>query len=147
MLYEEAHVADISQLCALLEQLFSQEAEFIPDAALQAKALKAILTNTQTGKIFVAKEKEKIVGMVSILFSISTALGGRVGMLEDMVVDKNHRGKNIGTELIEFALDCVKEQGCQRVTLLTDGTNRHAHHFYAKQGFFQSDMLPFRKLL
>lgn len=147
MQYVEAQLTDIPQLCGLLEQLFAQEVEFTPDVKTQTKALQEILSDSKLGKIFVAKENIKVVAMVNILFSISTALGTRVGILEDMVVDADYRGAGIGTKLIEFALKSAKEEGCKRVTLLTDVDNLQAHKFYMDEGFSKSSMIPFRKLL
>lgn len=41
------------------------------------------------------KENDAIIGMVSILWSISTALGGKVAFLEDMIVSPSYRGKEL----------------------------------------------------
>ena len=86
MQIEKATVNDIPELCDLLAVLFSQEAEFEVDDKAQQTGLQAIISNPDLGIILLARHKHKVVGMVSLLFSISTALGGRVAMLEDMVV-------------------------------------------------------------
>lgn len=144
MQYREATIKDIPQLCGLLEQLFTQEVEFAPNVQIQTKALKEILTNESAGKIFVTDNGIKVVAMVSILYSISTALGTKVGLLEDMIVDEKCRGQKIGPTLVEFALQKVKEDGCKRVTLLTDADNERAHKFYEDKGFARSSMVPYR---
>ncbi|NQY93466.1 MAG: GNAT family N-acetyltransferase, partial [Campylobacteraceae bacterium] len=89
----------------------------------------------------------KIVGMVNFLYTISTALGSKVAILEDMILDKNCRGQNLGTTLIDFALATAKESGCKRVTLLTDEDNTQAHKFYENKGFEKSSMVPFKMIL
>lgn len=38
--------------------------------------------------------------MVSLLYSISTALGGKVAILEDMIINKNYRNKGFGKQII-----------------------------------------------
>ncbi|NQY93553.1 MAG: GNAT family N-acetyltransferase, partial [Campylobacteraceae bacterium] len=98
-----ATLEDIPDLCILLQQLFSQEAEFESDTKIQADALKMIIDNKSTGEIFIILKEEKIVGMVNFLYTISTALGSKVAILEDMILDKNYRGQNLGTTLIDFA--------------------------------------------
>jgi len=85
--------------------------------------------------------------MVNILYTISTAYGTKVALLEDMIVNKNFRGQGVGSSLIKFVLKKLKKQGCTRVTLLTDEDNIKAHHFYKKQGFTKSSMVVFRKKL
>jgi len=147
MYCKTATTKDISSLCILLQQLFSQESEFIPDSKLQTIALKKIIENESIGNVFIILKEEKIVGMVNMLYTISTALGGKVAILEDMVLDEHYRGQNLGTQLIQFALFTAKENGCKRVTLLTDDDNIKAHKFYENQGFHRFSMLPFKRLI
>lgn len=136
--------ADIPALCQLLTLLFAQEAEFQPDIAVQQRGLNAILTNADVGEILVARQNVQIVGMVSLLYSISTALGGRVALLEDMVVAPLLRGSGLGSQLLTAAITHAQQRGCLRITLLTDADNYVAQAFYQKQGFEKSPMMPLR---
>jgi GNAT superfamily N-acetyltransferase len=90
------------------------------------------------------EENGQIVGMVNLLFTISTALGERVALLEDMVVSPEVRGTGIGAKLLSEAISLARERGCKRITLLTDRSNEAAQRFYAKQGFVLSSMVPMR---
>ena len=85
--------------------------------------------------------------MVNILYTISTALGEKVAILEDMVVSQNYKNQKIGSSLIEFALDYLEKNSFKRVTLLTDSDNFNAHNFYKKHQFTKSNMIVFRKSL
>ena len=145
MKIDQANLTDIPQLCILLDELFSQEAEFTPDHELQGRGLRKILSNEDIGVIFVVRESDKVIGMVNILYTISTALGGRVGNLEDFVVLPEYRNSGIGSKLLSYALNFAKKRGCQRITLLTDDDNQDAHRFYLKNGFSRSSMVPFRR--
>ena len=147
MKFEVASHSDVPDLSRLLESLFTQEAEFKPDQEAQVRGLELIINNSEIGSILVARNNNKLVGMVNLLYSISTALGARVGLLEDMVVSPSARGAGIGSKLIEFALSYAQEHGCKRITLLTDRDNEGAHKFYLKHGFFRSSMVPFRTSL
>lgn len=145
--YRAAKVEDIKELCRLLNELFTQEAEFTPDEAAQERALVKIISDESIGEIFVAQKDSEIVAMVNLLYTLSTALGAKVAILEDMIVDKRYRGQDIGSSFMEFALECIKAKGCKRVTLLSDSDNFKAHKFYEKQGFVKSAMTPFRKVI
>ena len=147
MKLERATSSDIPALVELLYELFSQELEFVPNKTLQTTALSQIIADENVGFIVVARSETVIVGMVSILFSVSTALGGRVAMLEDMVVSPGARGEKIGSRLLEQATMFAQEAGCKRITLLTDASNRAAQRFYQRSGFEQSSMVVFRKYL
>lgn len=142
-----ATVRDIPRLCELLQVLFSQEAEFRPDAARQVEGLRQIIEHPEIGHILVLCDRDSILGMVNILFTISTALGGRVALLEDMVVDPDRRGRGAGSQLLQAAIAFARDAGCLRITLLTDRANEAAQRFYRRHGFADSTMLPLRLML
>lgn len=136
--------SDIPQLCLLLDQLFAQETEFKPDHEAQNRGLAEIIENAEIGDIIVAHDTGQIIGMVNLLYTVSTALGARVAILEDMVISSEYRSKGVGSKLLNYALDFAQSQGCQRITLLTDDDNIGAHRFYEQHGFERSTMVPFR---
>ncbi len=88
-----ASINDLPVLAELLNDLFSQDIEFTPNLAKQKMGLEKIINNPEIGEILVIKVDNQILGMVSLLYSISTALGGRVAVLEDMVIDKKPQAK------------------------------------------------------
>ena len=135
---------DIPQLCALLAELFAQEADFSPDGERQRRGLELLLDNPELGRVYCASESDVVVGMVTLLFTVSTAEGGRAAWLEDMVVHPEWRGRSIGSHLLKRAVAEAKAAGCTRVTLLTDGDNDRAMRLYARAGFVRSAMAPFR---
>ena len=145
--FRVATLEDIPVLCELLWELFSQEVEFTPSKENQEKALKKIIEDKNIGDIFVAVKENKVVAMVNVLYTISTALGEKVAILEDMVVFKEFKNQKIGSSLIEFTLDYLKKNSFKRVTLLTDSDNFNAHNFYKKHEFTKSSMIVFRKSL
>ncbi len=138
---------DIPELVELLNSLFEQEAEFEPNSETQSKALSKIILDSKIGIILIAKDDDKILGMVNLLFTESTALGSKVALLEDMVVLSSSRGRGIGSQLIDYAISEAKKAGCKRITLLTDIKNTKAQSFYQKKGFVKSKMTPYRLLL
>ncbi|WP_304546442.1 GNAT family N-acetyltransferase [Sulfurimonas microaerophilic] len=144
MVYK-AKKKDLESLELLLKELFTQEKEFVYKKGLHKKALKKILENKKMGRIFVYKIEDKIVGMVSILFSYSTALGGKVGIIEDMIVESDYRGIGVGNALLEHLMYYVKKKRLKRVTLLSDADNSIAHKLYKKYGMKHSQMVVFRK--
>ncbi len=136
--------ADIPALADLLSLLFAQEAEFLPDRAAQMRGLSHIIDHPQVGAILVARDHDGVIGMVNLLYTVSTALGERVALLEDMVVSEQARGAGIGTLLLEAAIAHARAEGCKRITLLTDASNETAQRWYAHHGFSASSMVPMR---
>lgn len=136
--------ADVPVLCALLGELFAQEAEFRPDPPAHARALQRIIDDPALGAILVARRGAAVVGMVNLLYTVSTALGERVALLEDMVVSAAARGGGIGSALLRAAIAHAGEAGCKRITLLTDPDNTAAQRFYSRHGFTHSNMRALR---
>ncbi|MGO9227794.1 MAG: GNAT family N-acetyltransferase [Bryobacteraceae bacterium] len=140
----EAVCDDVPQLCTLLAGLFALEADFTPDAERQRRGLRLILDNPEVGRIYCATQSEGVIGMITILFTVSTAEGGRAAWLEDMVVHPDWRRRGIGRHLLNHALAEAKMASCTRITLLTDCENHQAMRFYSRAGFVRSAMTPFR---
>jgi len=142
--YGTAVAKDIPQLVELLGILFAQEAEFTPDAEKQKKGLEAIIANPAVGKIYVARENNKVLGMASLLFTISTAEGGKSAWFEDLVVHPEQRQRGIATDLLKFVVAQARAEGLVRLTLLTDMQNERAQALYRRVGFVGSPMRPMR---
>ncbi|OAM51592.1 GCN5 family acetyltransferase [Methylovorus sp. MM2] len=135
---------DIPQLVILLGLLFGQEEEFSPNADVQARGLFQIMEGEEVGDILVIKDQDVILGMVNLLYIVSTALGEKVAMMEDMVILPDARGAGLGSRLLEGAIEHARAKGCKRITLLTDRINESAQRFYERHGFTLSAMVPMR---
>ena len=138
---------DIPACSRLLGILFDQENEFGADPQKQVRGIGMIMDNPEKGMIFVCEIDGSIQGMVMLLFTISTFLGDKVAILEDMIISEEWRGKGIGSLLLDTAIEHARNEGLARITLLTDNDNNPAHRFYASRGFAKSDMVVFRKML
>jgi GNAT superfamily N-acetyltransferase len=136
--------SDIPRLVELLGELFSHEREFSPDPDKQREALEAILADRSRGRIFVAREGSELVGMASLLYTISTAEGGKAALFEDLIVDPKHRRKGVGSKLVNYVIQQARAEGVLRITLLTDLENDTALGLYRKLGFVDSPMQPMR---
>jgi ribosomal protein S18 acetylase RimI-like enzyme len=141
---EPAREQDLPGCAVLLGHLFAQEAEFQPDPEAQLRGLRRILGDPGQGQLLVARDGDRILGMVSLLWSTSTALGGPVAWLEDLVVAPGSRGLGLGRALLEAAAARCRALGVSRITLLTDGDNARAQALYRSFGFRTSPMVAMR---
>jgi GNAT superfamily N-acetyltransferase len=146
MIIDEATFPDIPQLCELLAVLFAQEQEFQPDESKQRAALNVLVCNPQRARIFVLRDGTAVLAMVSVQILVSTACGGDVLVLEDLVVRPACRRRGYGTALLDHVVSFARHSGYRRITLLTDAVNTEARRFYGHHGFFASDMRPYRML-
>ncbi|MGI8955685.1 MAG: GNAT family N-acetyltransferase [Chthoniobacterales bacterium] len=144
---ESAISEDLDELSSLLGELFSEESDFRPDKAKQLRGLRLIFEQPNRGRVFVLRRDRTIVGMMNLLFTISTAEGGFVILLEDLVIHKEHRGHGYGSMLLDYALEFARQKNFRRITLLTDRPELRSQSFFRKHGFYESPMLPMRLLL
>jgi ribosomal protein S18 acetylase RimI-like enzyme len=142
--FEVAAQRDLPRLVELLGILFESEAEFSADAEKQRAGLQAILSDPAQGRIFVAREGREIVAMASLLYTISTAEGGRAALFEDLVVAPEQRKRGIGAALLKHVIEQARAEGVLRITLLTDMQNERAQALYRRLGFVGSPMKPMR---
>ena len=144
---EQATLEDLPQLTDLLTDLFEQEGDFTPDRAKQMRGLRLILEQPSRGRIFVLRQNGMILSMINLLFTISTAEGGFVILLEDVIVHRDFRGHGFGGKLLEHAIDYARKKDFLRITLLTDRINEESQRFFKAHGFFESKMIPLRLIL
>ena len=141
---EPATEADLDELSEMLGGLFAQEGDFRPDKDKQLRGLRLIFEQPSRGRVFVLRRNGAIVGMINLLFTISTAEGGFVMLLEDLVVHQEYQGKGYGRRLLEHAIAFAKQKNFLRITLLTDRPENVAQEFFRHHGFVESSMIPMR---
>ena len=144
---EPAISEDLDELSSLLGELFSEESDFRPNKERQLRGLRLIFEQPSRGRVFVLRRDRNIVGMINLLFTISTAEGGFVILLEDLVIHKEHRGHGFGSKLLDYAIEFARQKNFRRITLLTDRPELRSQSFFRKHGFYESPMLPMRLLL
>lgn len=144
---EPATFEDLDELSDLLGELFTAESDFCPDKERQLRGLRLIFEQPNRGRVFVLREDRAIVGMINLLFTISTAEGGFVITLEDLVVHEKHRGKGYGSRLLNYAIEFAKQKNFLRITLLTDRPEVASQALFKRYGFKESSMMPMRLLL
>jgi GNAT superfamily N-acetyltransferase len=128
----------------MLGGLFSQEGDFRPDKEKQLRGLRLIFEQPSRGRVFVLRQNGAIVGMINLLFTISTAEGGFVILLEDLVIHQQYQGKGYGSKLLQHAIDFAKQKNFLRITLLTDRPENLAQEFFRHHDFVESSMIPMR---
>ena len=138
---------DLPYMADLLAELFTLESDFTPERDKQLRGLRLILDEPALGKLFVLRVDGQVAGMANALITVSTAEGGKVLLLEDVIVSRAHRSGGLGRKLVEHVLGWARAQGMTRVTLLADHDNTPALDFYRKQGFEGSHMTVLRKLI
>lgn len=143
---ETATIDDLQPLTDLVVELLENSGDFTPDRAQQERGLRLILEQASRGRIFLVRNQERIFGMVNLLFTISTARGGFVILMEDVVIHPDHRGQGYGSMLLKHVFEFAEQKDFSRITLLTDKISADSQSFFIKHGFEYSNMIPMRKI-
>jgi ribosomal protein S18 acetylase RimI-like enzyme len=118
-----------SELLNVLTEATSEQNEIF-----DSDTFKEVISN-ERGSLVIAEEGEKILGMVSISFNLALRYNGEYCQLEELVVHKDARGKNVGGLLIEETLRLAKNRGCKEFGLYLLESTKHNESFYEKYGF------------
>jgi len=135
----------MSGMIRLLGILFSIETDFVVDEGTQQRGLEMMLADSTNRCIMVAELGEQIVGMCSAQILVSTAEGGIVALVEDLVVEEAWRGKGLGKELLLSVESWAVTRGVTRLQLLADRNNTLALEFYERMNWKVTRMIGLRR--
>ena len=141
-----ARPGDIPRMSDLLTELFSIETDFSPDVEKQVRGLSALVAGPPGRScVLVAEQGGVIVGMATVQTLISTAEGGRVGVVEDVIVDRRFRSRGIGTRLLNGIAAWSERAGLKRLQLLADSDNLPALAFYTSRNWGNTRLTCLRR--
>lgn len=86
---------------------------------------------SKNNPIFVAKENKQIIGFIIANYNPSF----KKAIIENIFVNPDFRGKEVGKLLLDNLLDKLKELGCEYVCSLTEIENNVAVKFYLNNKF------------
>ncbi|MBB6415926.1 GNAT family N-acetyltransferase [Streptomyces sp. AK010] len=90
-------------------------------------------------RLVVAVREGRVVGTLQLTIVPGLSRRGATrSIIEGVRIHADERGSGLGTELIEWAIEESRGQGCQLVQLTSDKTRADAHRFYGRLGFTAS---------
>ena len=137
--------ADLEPMVALIGELFTLEADFAANPDAQRSGLR-LLFEQPDSHLWVAEQGNAIVGLCTLQTLISTAEGGPVGFVEDVIVTDSARGQGIGRRLLTTVQEWADANGLKRLQLLADRNNHPAIDFYKALGWEKTQLIGLRRL-
>jgi GNAT superfamily N-acetyltransferase len=102
----------------------------------EARSIFVRMKNYPGYTIYVAILDGLIVGTFELLIMDNLAhMGAPSGVLEDLVVHRDWRGKGFGRQMVRFAMDRCRERSCYKLALSSNLKREAAHRFYDGLGF------------
>jgi ribosomal protein S18 acetylase RimI-like enzyme len=134
--------------CISLDELFCEELKFhqnllpnifrIPDTVINETWMDAVLNN-ENESLLVSEYQGKIVG--AILYKITTSSDDiilekrKYGYIEEMIVTETLRGKGIGKQLLDYAIEDLKGKDIKEIEINVWEKNEGGLRFYERYGF------------
>jgi ribosomal protein S18 acetylase RimI-like enzyme len=134
---------DIPKILDLLKQVCLVHYNSRPDifkvgTKYSAKELKVILKDKTRPILVSVDENDEVQGycFCTYVYHINNAILTDITTLyiDDLCVDEKLRGKGIGKELYQSAVNLAKDTGCYNLTLNVWGCNQSAIKFYEALG-------------
>ncbi|MEU1004859.1 GNAT family N-acetyltransferase [Streptomyces tibetensis] len=89
--------------------------------------------------LVVAVREGRVVGTLQLTIIPGLSRRGATrSIVEGVRIHADERGSGLGTQLIEWAIEESRTEGCQLVQLTSDKTRADAHRFYERLGFTAS---------
>ncbi len=126
--------ADLPAVLSLYAQPGMDEGRTLP--LEEAEVILARMASYPDYRLFVAELGGRIIGTFALLIMDNLAhLGEPSGVIEDVVVHGDWRGRGIGKAMMIFAMERCRERGCYKVVLSSNEKREAAHRFYESLGF------------
>lgn len=136
--FRKAKIEDLTEIVRMLADDFLGATRERYENPLPESYIKAFdeIDADKNNELIVAEADGEIVGTLQITFTPSISFqGGKRATVESVRVDKKHRGKGIGKELMNWAIARAKTENCITMQLTTNADRKDAHRFYENLGF------------
>ena len=108
------------------------------------KIEQSLETNTSE-EVFVAVINEKIVGFCCVRIYISFCYSVSYAEITEIYVDDEFQHSGIGTKIITYVQNYLKDKNIVNIQLFTGGENYSAQAFYEKNGYKKTNEIMYRK--
>ncbi|ANJ08417.1 GNAT family N-acetyltransferase [Streptomyces parvulus] len=131
--------ADVPAVVAMLaDDPLGAERESPDDLAPYVAALERLDADPNQ-HVVVAVRDGRVVGTLQLTIVPGLSRRGATrSIIEGVRIHADERGGGLGTQLIEWAVDESRRQGCHLVQLTSDKSRTDAHRFYERLGFSAS---------
>ncbi len=136
-----AQEQDLPAITALIGEL-SNEADGLnaTDRQMIEKNVR-ILFHDPAAHFLVARNADTVVGFANFTTRKTIIHPSESGLVDELIVSREYRGKGIGKRLISKVIDKCRELGCCELEVSTMVSNKDARDFYRKCGFAEEAVL------
>lgn len=139
--FRHATAEDLPAIVAMLaDDPLGAKRETPDDLAPYRTAFERVATDSNQ-HLMVAERDGRTIGTLHLTVIPGLSRRGSArSQIEAVRIHADARGTGLGTELIEWAIEESRRQGCILVQLTSDATRIDAHRFYERLGFEASHL-------
>jgi GNAT superfamily N-acetyltransferase len=131
--FREARREDLPGVLRLLEQLNPDDGALEPSTA---DTVFETIAHTRGLTLFVIEEHDAILAATYLnVIPNLTRAASPYAVIENVIVDREHRGKGLGKRAIAGTLSAAWKAGCYKAMLQTGSSRPATHAFYRACGF------------
>lgn len=125
--------ADIKALIIFLNEINASFPVSLSEKTQIDEYTKKVL---RLGLVMKMEQNQKIIGVITGYVNDTVTGNGYISVLG---VSEHHRGKKIGSRLLQAFIDQARIEGMKKLSLFTHKENHNALNMYLNHGFFPDD--------
>ena len=129
----DARIDEVEELLPLMRAYCDFYEVSPPDSGLLEMA-RTLVAEPEQGSLFIARGREGAVGFAAVGWKWASTRGARIGVMEDLFVVPEARGKGVADALIEVCAGRCRERGMPVLEWVTAPDNRRAQAVYERTG-------------
>jgi GNAT superfamily N-acetyltransferase len=135
ILVREAAKSDLPAIERLLEELAdAMDSTEGVDTEIALKTCEQLLNDANSHFLVAAMERTPV-GFINFTVRQTILHRSPSALIDELVVTEEHRGKGVGKQLVQSAMEKCRQLGCCEVEVSTEKTNLRARKFYKGCGF------------
>ncbi len=132
--FQLATEKDLPQVLELMRELYQHEGMMF-DEEVARSGLNKTLSDPNLGGAYLLFVDGEAAGYLALTSCFSLEFYGRYGLLDELYVRENFRGRKLGKAAVEFAERACRQMGVKALRLEVEEKNRAAQSLYDALGF------------
>jgi ribosomal protein S18 acetylase RimI-like enzyme len=132
--FRQAAPGDVDAIVAMMRGYYEQDGYTFVESEARAAAL-MLIRDPSLGRLWIAQEKDTVVGYVAVALGFSFEYRGREAFVDELFIAETHRGRGLGREALEIAEAYCREAGVNALHLEVERHRETALELYRRRGF------------
>lgn len=132
--FRPAKKADLEAILTLMRGYYAEDGYRFAKAASRRAVMRLVL-NEKLGRLWVAEDRDGVVGYLAVTFGYSLEYQGRDACIDELFIAKRARGKGLGREALALAEVYCRARGVQALHLEVEQRRKRALRMYRASGF------------